>query len=75
MIGALRPPEWVDWLLVLGAFWLPAAILWVYLSLREVRRLREWRRRALEEAEASAAEGYPPPDPPTTDQPPENGVR
>jgi hypothetical protein len=42
----------------------------LYFIIREVVRLR--RRRNLDrlEAEAMAAEGFPPPDPPTTDSPP-----
>jgi len=42
----------------------------LYIILREMGRLRRERREAQEEAEAMAAEGYPPPGPPTTDSQP-----
>jgi hypothetical protein len=43
---------------------------WIYLILREVKRLREEREGLRLDAEAMAAEGYPPPGPPTTDSQP-----
>jgi hypothetical protein len=52
---------------VIGCFVAPPATIFGFLILREVRRLREAGRLFRLEAEASAAEGYPPPDPPTTD--------
>jgi hypothetical protein len=64
----------VDVILVYGAFLLPSGAVFTYIILREWRRLRRERNRDRLEAEASAAEGYPPPDPPATDQPPAGGV-
>jgi len=40
---------------------------WIYLIGREWRRLREEREALRLDSEAMAAEGYPPPGPPTTD--------
>jgi hypothetical protein len=40
------------------------------LGWRAYREFQRFRDAVRKEAEASAAEGYPPPDPPTTDQPP-----
>jgi len=58
---------YLDVLLVLLAFWLPAVAVYLTLILREVRRVKgEWR--ALKrELRTTSAEGFPPPDPPTTD--------
>jgi hypothetical protein len=57
-------PEWRDILLVLAAFWLPP--LGIYL----VIVWRSWRRFKLSER-SYRPEGYPPPDPPTTDSEPQ----
>jgi hypothetical protein len=54
--------------------WPPASVLLI-LGWREWRRLRRERERLLLEAEATAAEGFPPPGPPTTDQPPDSALR
>jgi len=43
----------------------------LYLIIREIGRLRRERRACQTEAETSAAEGFPPPDPPTTDSLPD----
>jgi hypothetical protein len=59
--------SWLDVVAVILVFWLPAAALWSSLVLREVGRLRREMRRLKAEMEADAAEGFPPPDPPTTD--------
>jgi len=59
--------SWFDVLYVLVVFWLPPSSFFTFLIWREVRRGREAMRRFKADAEASAAEGYPPPDPPTTD--------
>lgn len=70
----MRPADWRDVVLVLAAFWMPSAGVFIYLILREVRSLRALRRRDQADAEAMAAEGFPPPGPPTTDsmsEPPE----
>jgi hypothetical protein len=48
----------------------PPALTFLYLIWREVGRVRGEMSRWREEEEASAAEGFPPPGPPTTDQPP-----
>jgi hypothetical protein len=65
----VRDAEWVDVVLVYGAFLLPSGAIFSYLVLREWRRLRRARNRDRLEAEAMAAEGFPPPGPPTTVQP------
>jgi hypothetical protein len=57
----------VDTLLVMGAFLLPTGGVLLYIILREIGRLRRGRRASQALAEAEAAEGYPPPGPPTTD--------
>jgi len=58
---------WLDVVLVLLVFWLPAVGVYLTLILREVRKVRgEWR--ALkQELRTTSAEGFPPPGPPTTD--------
>jgi hypothetical protein len=58
---------WLDVVLVLLVFWLPAVGVYLTLILREVRKVRgEWR--ALKrEMRSTTAEGFPPPGPPTTD--------
>lgn len=62
--------RWWDVAGVLVVFWLPGATIWMILGWRAYRDFRRIRREHLLDAEASAAEGYPPPGPPTTDQPP-----
>jgi len=54
-------------LLVICVFWLPSAAIYMTLVLREVRRLRREWRALKQEIGGYAAEGYPPPGPPTTD--------
>jgi hypothetical protein len=60
-------PSWRD---IVGSIALflgfPSACFACYI-LREWRRLKRERKGLLLEEEASAAEGYPPPDPPTAD--------
>ena len=67
MIWEDSGPSWRD---VVGSILLflgfPSACF-VCMLLREWRRLRREREGLLLDAEASAAEGYPPPGPPTTD--------
>jgi hypothetical protein len=63
-------PDLFDALLALLLFIWPPMTVWLTYALREVRELRALRRRDQTEAEAMAAEGYPPPDPPTTDSQP-----
>jgi hypothetical protein len=60
---------------VLGVFWGPPATIFTYLILREVRKLRRAARAFKLDQEASAAEGFPPPDPPTTDSLSERDVQ
>jgi len=67
LVSTIRLPEWATYVEVLAAFWLPPLGMFLYLALREVGRLRRERKALLLDAEASAAEGYPPPGPPTTD--------
>jgi hypothetical protein len=50
-----------------AVFVAPPALVFLYLIWREVRRVGRERRACQTEAETSAAEGFPPPDPPTTD--------
>jgi hypothetical protein len=63
----LEQTSYLDVLLVLLVFWVPALTVWITLALREVRRLRRDWRDLKQELGGSAADGYPPPDPPTTD--------
>ena len=63
-------PSVGDVLLALVAFWLPASGIFITLCLREWRRLRREVRDLKQEIGGYAADGYPPPGPPTTDQPP-----
>jgi hypothetical protein len=64
-------PSIVDAAVALLCFlWLPSGA-WIYLIGREWRRLREEREALRLDAEAMAAEGYPPPGPPTTDSLPD----
>lgn len=62
--------RWWDVAGVLVVFWLPGATIWLILGWRSYREFLVQRRRDQKEAEAMAAEGFPPPDPPATDQPP-----
>jgi len=55
--------------LVVGIFLGAPAGIFTTLCWMEWRRLRRERREAQEEAETMAAEGFPPPGPPTTDKP------
>ncbi len=64
--GQLQPAV-VDAALALLCFLALPSGAWLYFVLREIGRLRRERREAQTEAEAMAAEGYPPPGPPTTD--------
>jgi hypothetical protein len=66
-MALIRSPEARDVLLSLAAFTLPTTVIFLYCLGREWRRLRREREALLQEEEASAAEGYPPPGPPTTD--------
>jgi hypothetical protein len=61
---------WRTLAIALVGFWLPGATIWGILGWRAYREFLRSRDAARKEAETSAAEGYPPPDPPTTDQPP-----
>lgn len=65
MTGDHLEATWRDVVWVLFAFWLPPSTIFTYLMLREVGRLRREREALQTEAETEAAEGYPPPDPPT----------
>jgi hypothetical protein len=65
---------WVDVLLALLLFIWPPMTVWLTFALRELGRLRRQRNLDRLEAELMSAEGFPPPDPPTTDQPPRRGV-
>ena len=60
-------PAPLDLGLVIGCFLIPTGGVWLYLVLRSLARLRKERERDRLEAEALAAEGFPPPDLPTTD--------
>jgi len=71
MTPTIRLPEPADKALVLACFWLPTAVVFLYCTWREGRRLGRERRALQTLAEAEAAEGYPPPDPPTTDSLPD----
>lgn len=64
---ALASPTGWDVALVEFAFLSMLSPAISYIILREWRLWKEERRRAQAEAEAIAAEGFPPPDPPTTD--------
>jgi hypothetical protein len=48
-------------------FIVPPSSIFLYLTLREWLLWLRWKREVGLEDEASAAEGFPPPDPPTTD--------
>jgi hypothetical protein len=65
---------YLDVALVLLLFWVPPAGVFITLALREIGRLRRERRKDQAEAEAMAAEGFPPPGPPTTDSLSDDGV-
>jgi H+/gluconate symporter-like permease len=58
-----------DVLMVLGAFLGAPAGAFITLCWMEWRRLKRERRKDQAEAELMSAEGFPPPGPPTTDQP------
>jgi hypothetical protein len=61
-----RGVSYLDVLLALLVFlWPPTCIFLTFIG-REWRRLGSERRKLQAEAEAERAEGYPPPDPPTT---------
>lgn len=53
--------------MVIGAFLLPPTGVYLYLVIREMIRTRKALEALKRDSEASAAEGYPPPGPPTTD--------
>jgi hypothetical protein len=61
---------WRTLVLALLVFWLPGAAIWMILGWRAYREFQKLRDLHRIDAEATAAEGYPPPDPPTTDHPP-----
>jgi hypothetical protein len=63
----IRSYEARDVVLVILAFLAPPAGIYLYLIGREVGKARAEMRRFKEDQEADAAEGFPPPDPPTTD--------
>jgi hypothetical protein len=63
----LQGPGVLDVLSSVAVFVAPPALVFLYLIWREVRRLGRERRACQTEAEATAAEGFPPPGPPTTD--------
>lgn len=69
MVG-LDPPDAFDVALVEAAFLTLLSPGIGYVIWREWRYWREERRKAQAEAAALRAEGFPPPGPPTTDQPP-----
>ena len=58
--------SWRDVVSVLAVFWLPGATIWGILGWRAYREFRRIRDLDRLEAEELRAEGYPPPDPPTT---------
>jgi hypothetical protein len=66
-MALIRDYEARDVLLALLAFLAPPAGIYLYLIGREVGRAREEMRRMKADREAEAAEGFPPPGPPTTD--------
>jgi hypothetical protein len=66
-----RGVSYLDVLLALLLFIWPPTTVWLLMAWREVGRLRRERREAQTEAECMHAEGYPPPDPPTTDSLPD----
>jgi len=67
--GYLAPSVVDAALAVLCFLGLPSGAF-LYFILREMGRLRREREAVRLDAEAMAAEGYPPPDPPTTDSQP-----
>lgn len=71
MHAALSDEDYTRTLVIaIVGFWLPGALIWLILGWRALSGLRRERNLIRRIAEAEAAEGYPPPDPPTTDQPP-----
>jgi hypothetical protein len=66
-IGQQLESTLVDRALVIGVFVVPPTSIFLYLCLREWLLWKRWKRRSQAEEEATAAEGFPPPDPPTTD--------
>jgi hypothetical protein len=60
-------PDALDAVLSLLCFLGLPSGAWLYIVLREIGRLRREREAHLLDAEAMAAEGFPPPGPPTTD--------
>jgi hypothetical protein len=62
-----EPPDRYEIGAVIVCFLVPPAAVWITLAWREVRRLGRERRALQTEAETEAAEGFPPPGPPTTD--------
>ena len=69
-LHSVREPALLDVLSVLGAFGLLTGPGIIYVIWKEWRRFAALRRRDQTEAAALRAEGFPPPDPPATDQPP-----
>jgi hypothetical protein len=67
VVTDVRPVGLFDVLLALLLFIWPPMTVWLTFALREVGRLRRERLEAQTDAEAMAAEGFPPPGPPTTD--------
>jgi hypothetical protein len=63
----VRHPTWIDAAATLAVFWAPPTVAFLYLIWREGAKVRRERKASQTEAEAMAAEGYPPPGPPTTD--------
>lgn len=58
---------WADVVAVLLVFWLPVVGVYLTLIWRGVRRLRREAEALRLEMRTTSAEGFPPPDPPTTD--------
>lgn len=69
MLGQERGVSFLDVLLVLLLFLWPPMTVWLWAVWRRVREARAEMRRFKADAEADAAEGFPPPGPPTTDHP------
>jgi hypothetical protein len=67
LIGPQLESGLVDRALVIAVFVVPPASIFLYLVLREWLLWKRWRRASQATAEAERAEGFPPPDPPTTD--------
>lgn len=72
MIGSRPPGYWVTVGLVDAVFLVPPATIWIWMIAREFRRTRAALESLKQEMEASAAEGFPPPGPPTTDSLPDD---